>query len=65
MLGDLGEFNIGLSSKGTETAEDFNPLHHIKAVRVNWTPGENLSLLNKGEVFYVLLLKKSYRSELF
>lgn len=38
-LGDLGSFRIGLSSKGTITAEDFNPLHHIKSVHVNWVPG--------------------------
>lgn len=38
-LGDLGSFKIGLSSKGTLTPEEFNPLHHIKSVHVNWTPG--------------------------
>lgn len=38
-LGDLGSFRIGLSSKGTVTPEDFNPLHHIKSVHVNWKPG--------------------------
>lgn len=38
-LGDLGSFKIGLSSKGTITADEFNPSIHIKSVHVNWTPG--------------------------
>lgn len=38
-LGDLGSFQIGLNSKGTVTAEDFNPAIHIKSVHVNWSPG--------------------------
>ena len=44
-LGDLGSFQIGLSSKGTLTAEDFNPNIHVKAVRVNWTPGPDFQNL--------------------
>jgi hypothetical protein len=44
-LGDLGSFQIGLSSKGTLTAEDFNPNIHVKAVRVNWTPGSDFQNL--------------------
>lgn len=38
-LGDLGSFYISLSSEGTLTAKDFNPIHHIKAVNVNWERG--------------------------
>lgn len=49
-MGDLGAFQIGLSSKGTLAAEDFNPVHHIKAVHVNWTPGsEFLNLKREAE----------------
>ena len=38
-LGDLGSFYLSLSSKGTLTAEDFNPDIHVKAVNVNWERG--------------------------
>lgn len=38
-LGDLGSFKIGLSSKGTLTADEFNPAIHVKSVHVNWNPG--------------------------
>lgn len=49
-LGDLGSFRIGLSSMGTVTPEDFNPLHHIKSVHVNWSPGvEFLTLQGSAE----------------
>jgi hypothetical protein len=49
-LGELGSFQIGLSSKGALTAEDFNPAIHIKTVRVNWTPGpEFLNLKRVAE----------------
>lgn len=49
-LGDLGAFQIGLSSKGALTAEDFNPAIHIKTVRVNWSPGvEFLNLKREAE----------------
>lgn len=49
-LGDLGSFRIGLSSMGTATPEDFNPLHHIKSVHVNWSPGiEFLTLQGSAE----------------
>ena len=61
MLGDLGEFNIGLSSKGTETAEDFNPLHHIKAVRVNWTPGDEFVNLKQVATFNLVTNRRAQR----
>ncbi len=50
MLGDLGAFNIGLSSQGTLTADDFNPAIHVKKVRVNWFPGPDFqNLLGDAE----------------
>ena len=61
MLGDLGEFNIGLSSKGTETAEDFNPLHHIKAVHVNWTPGDEFLNLKQVATFNLVTNRRAQR----
>ncbi len=38
-LGDMGSFYISFSSEGTLTAKDFNPIHHIKSVNVNWERG--------------------------
>lgn len=46
-LGDLGSFRIGLRSKGAITAEDFNPITHIKSVHVNWTPGKLFSSMKR------------------
>ena len=41
-LGDLGTFQIGVSSKGAETEEDFN-VSLIKKARINFRPGVALS----------------------
>ena len=38
-LGDMGSFYISFSSEGTLTAKDFNPIHNIKSVNVNWERG--------------------------
>ena len=46
-LGDLGSFYVSLSSEGTLTAKEFNPIHHIKSVNVNWERG--LSFQNMKE----------------
>ena len=41
-LGDLGAFQIGLSSKGAETEEDYTP-SLIQKARINFRPGLALS----------------------
>ena len=46
-MGDLGSFYISFSSEGTLTAKDFNPIHHIKSVNVNWQRG--IDFLNMKE----------------
>ena len=61
MLGDLGEFNIGLSSKGTVTADDFNPIHHIKKVHVNWTPGTEFINLKQVATFNLVTNRRAQR----
>jgi predicted histone-like DNA-binding protein len=49
-LGDMGSFYVSFSSEGTVTAKDFNPIHHIKAVNVNWERGvEFLDLKESAE----------------
>lgn len=60
-LGDLGEFNIGFSSKGTETADDFNPVHHIKSVHVNWTPGNTFLDLKQAATFNLVTNRRAQR----
>ena len=56
-LGDLGEFSIGLSSKGTVMAEDFNPIHHIKAVNVNWERGVEFFNLKESAEFRLVSIR--------
>lgn len=56
-LGDLGSFKIGLKSKGAITAEDFNPVTHIKSVHVNWTPGTQFRNL-RGDVTWNLVANR-------
>lgn len=46
-MGDLGSFYISFSSEGTLTAKDFNPIHNIKSVNVNWQRG--IDFLNMKE----------------
>ena len=46
-LGDLGNFYISFSSEGATTADEFNPLIHIKSVNVNWERG--IGFLNLKE----------------
>ena len=49
-LGDMGSFYVSFSSEGTVTAKDFNPIHNIKAVNVNWERGvEFLDLKESAE----------------
>ena len=60
-LGDLGSFNIGLNSKGTATAEDFNPNVHIKEVKVNWTPGVDFLDLKQEADFRLVSNRRAQR----
>lgn len=60
-LGDLGSFYIGLNSKGTATAEDFNPAVHIKEVKVNWSPGIDFLDLKKDADFRLVSNRRAQR----
>ncbi len=44
-LGDLGNFRIGITSKGAKTVEEFNPATNIKRIYVRWTPGADFQNL--------------------
>lgn len=62
-LGDMGAFYISLSSKGAETAKDYNPIHHVKAVNVNWERG--VGFLNlKEEAKFNLVTIRAYQKAL-
>ena len=62
-LGDLGSFYLSLASKGTLTAEDFNPDIHVKAVNVNWERG--VGFLNlKEEAEFNLVTIRAYQKAL-
>ena len=56
-LGDMGAFYISLSSKGTETAKDYNPLIHIKTVNANWERGSSFLNLKEEEDFKLVTIR--------
>lgn len=56
-LGDLGSFYVSLSSEGTITAADFNPVHHVKSVNVNWERGEDFANLKKNTEFNLVAIR--------
>ena len=62
-LGDMGSFYVSFSSEGTVTAKDFNPIHNIKAVNVNWERG--VGFLNlKEEAEFNLVTIRAYQKAL-
>ena len=61
-LGDLGEFFITVSSVGLDNAEDYNPAIHVKAVNVNWTPGEKFQNLIDDATFTTVPDRKSAKA---
>lgn len=52
-LGDLGDFHVGLSSKGAKTTEDFNT-SYIDRVNVRWTPSCNFKNLRQEATFQLV-----------
>ncbi len=61
-LGDLGEFYVTVNSQGVDNAEDYNPAIHVKAVNVNWTPGEKFQDLLAEAVFSTVPDRKSAKA---
>ena len=61
ILGDLGSFQIGLNSKGTLTAEDFNPAIHVKNVKVNWSPGVEFQDLKEAAEWRLVANRRAQR----
>ena len=50
-LEELGKFYPTLECEGAETMDNFNPNKHIKAVHVNWEPGEDFKNLKQKTIF--------------
>lgn len=55
-LGDLGTFQIGISSKGALTEEDYNE-GLIKKARINFRPGSGLANALSGLTFQKVAVK--------
>jgi predicted histone-like DNA-binding protein len=55
-LGDLGTFQIGISSKGAETEEDYSD-NLIKKARINFRPGSALAGALSGLTFQKVAVK--------
>ena len=50
-LAEIGSFYPTLDCKGADTMADFDPDKHIKAVHVNWEPGDGFKDLKQRIVF--------------
>ena len=50
-LAEMGKFYPTLECEGAETMDDFNPDKHIKAVNVNWEPGDDFKNLKRKTTF--------------
>ena len=50
-LAEMGKFYPTLECEGAETMDDFNPDKHIKAVHVNWEPGDDFKDLKRKTTF--------------
>ena len=56
-MGDLGSFYISFSSEGTLTAKDFNPIHNIKSVNVNWQRGTDFLNMKEDAEFNLVAIR--------
>jgi predicted histone-like DNA-binding protein len=56
-LGDLGTFQLGISSKGAITEEDYTADAHIKKARINFRPGSALANALRGLTFQKVAVK--------
>lgn len=63
-LVELGCFYPTLDCEGAETIHDFNPDKHIKAVRVNWKPGDDFKDLRQKANFREDLTRRKQKEAL-
>lgn len=60
-LGDLGDFAVGINSKGTETAAEYNPAVHVRKLNANWSPGSRFQNLLENAEFNLVATRKAAR----
>lgn len=61
ILGDLGSFEVAVSSIGVEKASDFKTDVNITDVHINWTPGARFTNLLPNTSFKIVPSRKSMR----
>ena len=57
-LGDLGAFSVTLKTKGAKSADEFNPVTHIKRVRARWEMGDKFLNLTEEAEFNLVANRK-------
>ena len=63
-LAEMGKFSPTLECEGADTMDDFNPDKHIKAVNVNWEPGDDFKNLKRKTTFREDLTRRMQKEAL-
>ena len=63
-LAEMGKFYPTLECDGAETLADFSPDKHIKAVNVNWKPGDDFKNLKDKVTFREDLTRRKQKEAL-
>ena len=63
-LAEMGSFYPTLDCKGADTMADFDPDKHIKAVNVNWKPGDDFKNLKDKVTFREDLTRRMQKEAL-
>ena len=63
-LAEMGKFYPTLECEGAETIDNFNPDKHIKAVHVNWEPGDDFKDLKRKTTFREDLTRRMQKETL-
>ena len=63
-LAEMGKFYPTLECEGADTMDDFNPDKHIKAVNVNWEPGDDFKNLKRKTTFREDLTRRMQKEAL-
>lgn len=63
-LAEMGKFYPTLECEGAETMDNFNPDKHIKAVHVNWEPGDDFKDLKRKTTFREDLTRRMQKETL-
>ncbi|MDY3848695.1 MAG: hypothetical protein SOZ58_10320 [Prevotella sp.] len=63
-LAEMGKFYPTLECTGAESMDDFNPDKHIKAVHVNWEPGDDFKNLKRKTTFREDLTRRMQKEAL-